>query len=133
MDSTARRKCIEASSERFRRAFDAIGEALEARFPRARPAYLFDMPGWTVELDWNPPTELLRGTMDPKKFAILMAEGNSGITLHFWYPPRYGILKENKAMLTEAGLKVMVGCLRFTRRSEYPVAAIEKLLLAVKK
>lgn len=91
---------------------------------------MFDMPGWVVGIEWAPPPEMMRGTMDPFKFAIMMVEGKSGMTLHFWCPPKSGLLQREKVALEAAGFKVMVGCLRFSKKTEYPVAAIRRLINA---
>jgi hypothetical protein len=119
---------LKGTSKRFQNAFRDVGAGFKASFPKARPTFLFGMPGWCVDWDWDPPRQLMRGTMDPKKFAILMAEGKSGITLHFWCLPRYGLLQQEKVALEAAGFKVMVGCLRFTKKTDYPVAAIRRFI-----
>ena len=63
---------------------------------------------------------------------MYLAERKSGITLHLWNPVDFYGLRARTAELERAGFKVMVGCLVFTRKSEYPVGLVTDVLKDVK-
>lgn len=130
MPSDPRESYVAKASPQFQTAFEGVRKRVKARFPTAQPAFQYDMPGWTVPIpqERQPPAQ---GTLPPDHMYILFAARKQGPTLHVWNPLDDGALKKNRKDLEAAGFKVMVGCLQFNRKAEYPVQAVDKLFAAM--
>lgn len=114
--------------------FAAVRSALESEvirlFPDARPSSDYNMAGWRIPRPRR--IDSWKGTIDPNFVHIFLAERKNGITLHFWNPYNPYGLKQNAATFEAAGFKVMVGCLQFNRKGEFPMAAVARLLESVR-
>ena len=75
----------------------------------------------------------MRGTLDPNWVQIYLVERKSGITLHLWNPVDFGSMQRRKPELSRLGFKVMVGCMQFNRKSDYPMDSVERLLEDVRR
>ena len=104
---------------------------MRARFSGIEPVFAWGIHGWRVprmkKVEWT------TGIMDPNWLFVGLAERKAGITLHMWNPVDYGCLQRHAASLKDAGFKVMVGCIQFNRKSEYPMSAVKSLLDDVAK
>lgn len=108
-----------------------LAREIRARFPDARGVEDWGLRGWRIPThagltEWT-------GTIDPNFIHIFLVERKQGITLHFWNPLDPGALKRDSSALQKAGFKVMVGCLQFNRKGEFPLAAVLPLLEAARK
>jgi hypothetical protein len=104
-----------------------IDAQLRQRFAGAvRAVTAFNMHGWQIARATR--IESWKGTIDPNFIHIGVAERAAGITLHLWNPYNPACLKDNFKPLTAAGFKVMVGCLQFNRKAEFPLQAVTPLL-----
>lgn len=117
-------------SPRMAAVWKEVDAAVRRVFPEAEPVFDYGMRGWQVPRRVK--VESWKGTMDPNWLTIGLAERAQGITLHLWNPCEYGFLKRKAPELAPHGLKAMVGCLQFTRKGDYPVAAVEALLREVR-
>ncbi len=92
------------------------------------------MAGWRAEIQDPPPEDSWKGTMPRTHLTVAPVERKAGVTIHIWHPNEPYLLKDNEAWLTEAGFKVMVGCLQWNRKAAFPLDALERLLAeAVRK
>lgn len=89
------------------------------------------MRGWRIPT--NAGLAEWKGTIDPNFVHVFLAERKQGLTLHFWNPLDPGALHREKTGLREAGFKVMVGCLQFNRKGDFPIAAVLPLLDAARR
>jgi len=103
-----------------------LDEEIRRRLPGAVPQFEYGMRGWRVPRARR--QESWKGTIDPNFLHIFVAERKQGITLHFWNPLQPASFGKHAAPLSKAGFKVMVGCLQYNRKGDYPVAAILPLL-----
>ena len=109
-----------------------VERAVKKVFPKAEPVEEFGMEGWRIRRPKDAPRPAKEGTMPSDFVMVLLADRKAGPTLHLWYPGDYHLLDARKDALEEAGFKVMRGCLAFSRKAEYPVAAVETLMRDVK-
>lgn len=100
-------------------------------FPQAEARRDYSMKGWRIARSTHIKT--WEGTIDPNFLHIYIAERKNGITLHFWNPFDPYHLKRHSKELEGAGFKVMVGCLQFTRKGDYPVRAVVPLLESARR
>jgi hypothetical protein len=117
-------------SPRMAKAWRELDAAVRRVFPEAEPVFDYGARGWRVPRRIR--VESWKGTIDPNWLKVYVAERAQGITLHLWNPCEPGFLKRNATALQAHGLKAMVGCLQFTRKGDYPVAAVEALLREVR-
>lgn len=117
------------ASPRFAGILRELDGRMRRLFPQAKPVVSYGMPGWVVrrprKVEWT------HGTMDPNVVQVFIAERAQGISLHLWNPYDYGMLAKRRDDLSEAGFKVMVGCLQFNRKSAYPVDAVVPLFESI--
>lgn len=111
-------------------ALDAI---IRSIFPAAEPVEAHGMSGWQVELQNPPPEATWRGTFDRTHLQLFATEKKSAITVHVWHPGHPYLLREHGDALAAAGWKVMVGCLRWTRKGEPPLDPLRDLLESVRE
>lgn len=124
---------LKKTSLRFREINDRLDRTIRALFPEAERVFAYGIPGWRIaRRRWIDPKSV-KGTIDPNWVHIFLAERKAGITLHMWNPVDFNAMQRRKAELSGAGFKVMVGCLQFNRKSEYPLEAIGRLLEDVKR
>lgn len=130
MPAEPRESYFARASPQFQAAFEGVHRKVKARFPQAEPAFAFQMPGWRVPIpiEKQPPP---MGTMPPDAVTILLADRKGGPTLHLWNPLDHAGLQKHKKDLEAAGFKVMVGCLEFRKKADYPVQAVDKLFVAI--
>ena len=121
---------IATTSPRFQALHREMGQLVHAVFPQARPIVSWGMPAWAVAVPRPPAETAWRGTLPRTELTIGPTEKKSGVTMHFWHPNQPNILAENRDWLTQAGFKVMVGCVQWNRKSDFPIAAFERLLRA---
>lgn len=95
-------------------------------FPHVEPVFAYGLHGWRMKR--LRPVEWTVGTVDPAYVHVFVAERAQGITLHVWSPFDPKLLARHRSDLDAAGFKVMVGCLQFNRKSDYPVDAVRPLL-----
>lgn len=118
-------------SDRFKALHEALDAHMHALFQDAQAVFAYGMHAWKVprrrEVEWT------RGTMDPNWLFVGLAERKAGLTLHVWNPIQYDGLEQRRATLEAAGFKVMVGCLQFNRKSEFPLQATKDLLTAIRR
>jgi uncharacterized protein YdhG (YjbR/CyaY superfamily) len=116
------------ASPRFREVHASLGRAIENLFPDARSAFEYGMPGWRIPRPRRVDPASVKGTIDPNWVHVFLAERKAGITLNLWNPVDVGGFRKRKRELERAGFKVMVGCLQFNRKSEYPIGLVVELL-----
>jgi hypothetical protein len=108
---------------------EALDDHLRRRFPRVEPVVAYGMHGWRMKRPR--PVEWTTGTIDPAYVHVFVAERKQGITLHLWNPYQPDLFGRHAKSLEAAGFKVMVGCLQFNRKGDYPVDAVLPLLDAI--
>jgi len=124
---------LQKTSPRFREINDELDRTIHRLFPEAERVFAYHLPGWRIaRRRWIDPKSV-KGTIDPNWVHIFLAERKAGITLHMWNPVDFNAMQRRKAELSDAGFKVMVGCLQFNRKSEYPLEAISRLLQDAKR
>jgi hypothetical protein len=119
------------SGARYHQAYHAVADAVCRTFPKARPVMEWNMVGWKVARPKDR-IEPAQGTYDASIIFIGLADRMAGPTLHIWHPGSYDLLEKNEDWLKGAGFKVMKGCLRWTRKADYPAEAVAKLMQYVK-
>lgn len=104
----------------------ALASEVRKRFPGAEPVTDYGMAGWRIRrpcaVEWT------HGTVDPNFVSVHLADRRQGTTLHIWNPLDWKGLDKHRAELEEAGFRVMVGCLQFTRKQPYPLDAVCRVL-----
>lgn len=124
---------LEDASPRFRQVHAALTQSIQALFPDAEPAFAFGMTGWRIpRRRWINPRSV-RGTLDPNWVQIYLVERKSGMTLHLWNPADFGVMHRRETELSRVGFKVMVGCIQFNRKADYPIETVDRLLEDVKR
>jgi len=124
---------LKKTSPRFREIDDRLDRTIRALFPEAQRVFAYGLPGWRIpRRRWIDPKSV-DGTIDPNWVNVFLAERKAGITLHLWNPVDFNAMQRRKADLSNAGFKVMVGCLQFNRKSGYPIDAVRRLLEDVKR
>jgi len=119
--SEAVRAYLKGASPRFREIHASLARAVREIFPEAEIAFQFKMPGWRIpRLPRRVDLKSVRGTLDPNWAQIYVVERKSGITLNLWNPVDFNGFRKHRTELERAGFKLMVGCIRFNRKSEYP-------------
>jgi len=115
-----------AKSPRYLEVQAALDRKIQALFPGTPYRLEFGMKGWKIAR----PTKITgwTGTIDPNFIHIYLAERKTRITLHLWNSYDPGALKRNEKNLTKAGFKVMVGCLQFNRKGDYPIEPVFDML-----
>ena len=113
-------------SPRMREVHALLDREIRSRFPEADAQFEYGMRGWRVPRARR--LETWKGTIDPNFLHIFVAERKQGITLHYWNPMMPASFGKHAAPLAKAGFKVMVGCLQFNRKGDYPVDALKPLL-----
>lgn len=101
----------------------AIGDALRRHFPDAEPCTEWNIDGYRVQVQDEP--DEWKGTMPPTHLIVLPDEKKAGITTHIWDPRDPDLLRHHEAALKQVGFKVMVGCIQWNRKADYPVDAVE--------
>ena len=119
---------LDRASPRFREVFESLARAVKEVFPDAEASFQFRMPGWKIPRRRDVDPKSVKGTLDPNWVQIYLVERRSGITLHLWNPVGVQGFQRHKAELERAGFKLMVGSLRFNRKSGYPIALVVGLL-----
>lgn len=118
-------------SPRFEAARAALDGHLQRLFPGVERVEAYGMHGWRVprprQVEWT------HGAVDPNLVQLFLAERSQGISLHLWNPYDHGMLSKRRDRLADAGFKVMVGCVQYNRKGDYPVDAIVPLLEAIAK
>jgi len=127
------RESLARASPRFRAIYESIGRAVRDLFPEAVTAFEFGMPGWRIPRRRRVDPGSFKGTLDPNWVQIYLVERKSGITLHLWNPVDFNGFRRHRSELERAGFKLMMGCLRFTRKSEYPIGLAVDLLKDIEK
>lgn len=107
----------------FAQVHAAIGAAFKRHFPAAEPCIEWDIPGFRVQVQDAP--DQWKGTMPPTHMHVLPIQRKNCITIHIWDPRDPELLRKHESDLEETGFKVMVGCLQWNRKADYPVDAIE--------
>jgi len=121
------------SSPRFRETYGALDRAIRGLFPEAEAVFAFGMPGWKIaRRRWIDPKSV-KGTLDPNWVQIYFVERKSGITLHLWNPADFNGMRRHDKELARVGLKVMVGCMQFNRKGDYPIDVVKSLLEDVRR
>jgi len=126
------RSYLEKASPRFREIHESLARAVRELFPDAETSFQFRMPGWRILRPRRVAPASVRGTLAPNWVQVYLVERKSGITLHLWDPVDFNGFRNRKAELERAGFKLMVGCLRFNRKSEYPIDLAVELLKDVR-
>ena len=132
MDVPPPHRGVADADDRFREAYAAVREAVEAAFPDAAPVEAWGMVGWQAP---RPPEAVPAepvGTLDPALVFVGLADRKAGPTLHVWHPGAYDLLDRNAAWLRDAGFKVMKGCLPWTRKAAYPAGTVRRLIEAAR-
>jgi hypothetical protein len=117
-------------SPRLQAIHGELDRRIRKLFPGAQASTDWNMLGWKVRRPRR--VEWTHGTMDPNLLYVGIAERKSGITLHIWNPVEHDGLNRREAQLSAAGFKVMVGCLQFNRKGDYPVDAVVGILEGIK-
>ncbi len=124
---------LKKTSPRFREIHETLGRTVYTLFPEAEPAFAFGMPGWRIARRRRIDPGSVRGTLDPNWVQVYLVERKSGVTLHLWNPVDFNGAHRRRAELSRVGFKVMVGCLQFNRKSDYPMDAVRRLLEEVRR
>lgn len=119
---------VKQASPKYQAAYKELDAWIKKRLPTAKPIFEWGMPGWKVALPKDKQPVEHRGTYDPTSIMILLADRKAGITMHVWSPLEPQILSKLDKQLTKAGFKVMVGCIQYNRKGDYPVTAVMPLL-----
>jgi hypothetical protein len=126
------RTYLAKASPRFRQVYETLERSVRELFPDAEASFQFRMPGWKIPRPRRVDPAAVKGTLDPNWVQIYLVERKSGITLHLWNPVDFNGFRRRKKELERAGFKLMVGCLQFNRKSEYPTGLLVDLLKDVK-
>ena len=121
------------ASARFRGVHAELGRAIRELFPGAKAAFEYGMPGWRIPRPRRVDPASVKGTIDPNWVHVFLAERKAGITLNLWNPVDVGGFRTRRAALERAGFKLMVGCLQFNRKSEYPIDLVVEVLRDVRR
>ena len=118
-------------SPRMEAIHSALDQEIKRRFPNAESRFEYNMHGWKTARPVK--IESWKGTIDPNFLHMYIAERKNGITFHIWntYNP-YG-LKQRSKELTAAGFKVMVACLVYNRKGDYPIGAVTPIFDSMRK
>ena len=116
------------ASPRFRQVYAALERSVREIFPDAEASFQLRMPGWKIPRPRHVDAASGKGTLDPNWVQIYLAERKSGITLHLWNPVDFNGFRRRNKELENAGFTLMVGCLQFNRKSEYPTDLVVDLL-----
>ncbi|TLZ55006.1 MAG: DUF1801 domain-containing protein [Methanobacteriota archaeon] len=127
------RESLARASPRFRAIHESIGRAVRDLFPEAVTAFDFGMSGWRIPRRRRVDPESVKGTIDPNWVHIFLAERKAGITLNLWNPVDFNGFRRHRAELERAGFKLMVGCIQFNRKSEFPIGLVVDLLKDIEK
>lgn len=119
--------------DRFRALRDALDGLVRSVFPEAEPVEAHGMTGWQVALRDPPPAETWKSTFDRTHFQVFLAPGKAGVTLHVWHPDHPHLLREHEGALSAAGWRVMVGCLRWSRKAGPPLESLRAVLESVRR
>lgn len=104
----------------------SLEDQLRQLFPAVEPVFAYGLHGWRMKR--LRPVAWTVGTIDPAYVHVFVAERAQGITLHVWSPFDPALLQRHREALGGAGFKVMVGCLQFNRKADYPLQAVRPLL-----
>lgn len=118
-------------SQGFQELHARIGGIVKHRFPGTRLVEAWDIAAWQAPISDPPPASSWKGTLPRDVFTVGPTEKKAGITVHVWHPNHPYLLKENEAMLKQAGFKVMVGCLQWNKKADFPIDALDQLLAKV--
>jgi len=124
---------VRAASPRFHEIYKSVARAVHELFPDATDSFQFKMPGWKVPRHRKVDPESMEGTLDPNWVQIYLVERKAGITLHLWNPVDFNGFRGHRAELERAGFKLMVGCIQFNGKSEYPIGLVVDLLKDIEK
>lgn len=124
---------LKKTSPRFRGINDELDRTIHRLFPENERVFVYGLPGWRIARRRRIDPKSVKGTIDSNWVHIFLAEREAGITLHIWNPVDFNAMQRRKAELSGAGFKVMVGCLQFNRKSDYPVDAVRPLLEDVRR
>jgi hypothetical protein len=113
-------------SPRMAQVYGDLEREVERRFPGAEKMFEYGMRGWRVPRRKR--IDTWKGTIDPNFLYIGIAERKQGITLHYWNPLSPGGFDRHAPALAAAGFKVMVGCLQYNRKGDYPIGALLPML-----
>jgi len=120
------------SSDRFRQVYSELERVIEGVFPRGEQAFAYKMPGFRVKVSGREITGW-KGTIDPNYLQIFLVERKSGITLHIWNPLDFYGLDKRREELTQAGFRVMRGCLQWNTKRAYPMETVKGLLESIQR
>ncbi len=129
-DPSATPRTTSTFSPRLQATRKALEGLLQARFGKVEPMFAWNVHGWRVKRPRAVPWTT--GTMDPNFVCLFVAERKQGLVVYLWNPIQPGGLQDHRAEFEEAGFKVMVGCLQFNRKGDFPLAAIAKSLDRIK-
>lgn len=122
-----------SARETFAEVRARVDATVRKVFPAAKRTKEWGFEGWRIARPAGAPRPPTEGTI-PSGFTFIgLAERKEGPTLYVWWPGDHEGLKKRAPELTAAGFKVMVGCLVYTKKQPYPIAAVEKLLRDIKK
>jgi hypothetical protein len=119
---------LTTASARFRQIYAALERSVLEIFPDAEASFQSRMPGWRIPRPRHVDPASAQGTLDPNWVQIYLVERKSGITLHLWNPVDFNGFRRRDKELERAGFKLMVGSVRFNRKSEYPIGLVVDLL-----
>ncbi len=123
---------LHGADERYQAAHAALESAVQKVFPEAEASIAWDMACWKIPRPVDKVNSEAKGTFDPAVVVVGLADRKAGPTLHIWHPGAYDLLDQNAAWLKEAGFKVMKGCLPWSRKSDYPIEAVQRILQAAR-
>lgn len=111
---------------------DALSARVHAVFPDAQPVEAHGMTGWQVRLPDDAPPRQDLGTLDADHLQVFPVRRKAGVTLHVWNPVDYHFLDTQAGLLSDAGFRVMKGCIQWNRKAPLDLDAVEALLQAAK-
>lgn len=110
--------------------FDAIVRAV---FPEATRGNMGELKGWLWTRPPGAPKPAREGTMPSDRIFLGVAMRKAGPTFYFWYPGAAGVPPATRHALEQAGYKVMVGCLAWTRKTEPPMEPLAALFRSARE
>lgn len=122
----------DTASERWRTAHSALGDLIdEVLVPAAGTKEAMDAygaHGWSVPRPEGAHHDSVATTFDAHNTRITIKEQSSGMSLYLEWAGEYTLLDRFRDDLAPTGLKLMRGCVKWTRKGEYPVDALKPVL-----